>query len=256
MANYRHSEDELITNLKQFAESLGRTPTSTEMEADGPHSSTTYQNRFGSWNNAIQEAGLERTRVQDQVEVECIYCGTPFTKKYSHAQDHSQHFCDEECMGAWESKHYSGEGNPRFNSETVECHYCGSKLQRAEWQLETRKRHFCDGDCRGKWFSETGFVAGENSPRWKGGPAKYGKGWSEEKREAVRERDDRECQVCGLTEDAHLEEFNRKLSVHHIIPARQFDNPEERNSEDNLLSLCLPCHRKWEGIPLRPQSAD
>jgi len=56
------SDEVLLERLKEFAAELGRTPTSTEMDEDGPHTTRTYQNHFGSWNEALDEAGLTRNR--------------------------------------------------------------------------------------------------------------------------------------------------------------------------------------------------
>ena len=53
------SNDVLIENLKEFALGLGHTPTQKEMREKGPHASSTYVSRFGTWNEAVQEAGLE-----------------------------------------------------------------------------------------------------------------------------------------------------------------------------------------------------
>ena len=54
------SEADLLEALRDFAEELGRVPTSSEMwREDGPYSAATYQSYFGSWNEALREAGLE-----------------------------------------------------------------------------------------------------------------------------------------------------------------------------------------------------
>lgn len=56
------SNEELLTELQEFADELGRTPTNDQMDTRGPHSATTYRERFGSWNDALREAGLEVNR--------------------------------------------------------------------------------------------------------------------------------------------------------------------------------------------------
>lgn len=93
---------------------------------------------------------------------------------------------------------------------------------------------------------------GEDHPSWNGGQEPYGRGWSESKKESVRERDARRCRFCGLEEIKHKRKFGEKLHVHHVIPARKFEDPERRNSMENLVTLCKSCHMKWEGIPLVP----
>lgn len=52
------SED-LLDDLRQFAEQLGRTPTTREMREHGPHSEWIYADRFGTWFQALEAAGLD-----------------------------------------------------------------------------------------------------------------------------------------------------------------------------------------------------
>lgn len=54
-----YSNEELLDNLRQFADDLGRSPTQEDMTSEGPHSHTTYLERFGTWNEAVRAAGLE-----------------------------------------------------------------------------------------------------------------------------------------------------------------------------------------------------
>ena len=83
--------------------------------------------------------------------------------------------------------------------------------------------------------SET--LRGERNGRWEGGksfelyPEEF---W--EKREAIRERDGRVCQICG----AHESQLDRRLDVHHI------DGDKQNNDDHNLISLCRECHGKAE----------
>lgn len=95
-------------------------------------------------------------------------------------------------------------------------------------------------------------ISGENHPHWKGGQSPYGEGWTEQKRSQVLERDNHRCQSCGVRASDHQEEHGSGLHIHHIIPASEFSNPAERNDISNLVALCSSCHRKWEGIPVKP----
>jgi len=80
-------------------------------------------------------------------------------------------------------------------------------------------------------------VKGERNGRWEGGksfepyPEEF---W--EKREAIRERDGRVCQICGV----HESQLDRRLDVHHI------DRDKQNNDDYNLVSLCRECHGKAE----------
>jgi DEAD/DEAH box helicase domain-containing protein len=76
---------------------------------------------------------------------------------------------------------------------------------------------------------------------WNADPNKYGPGWPRQ-RQAARERDNYTCQNCGLREEG------RTLEVHHKIPFRAFEHPNEANRLDNLVTLCPTCHRRAEAV--------
>lgn len=52
------TDEEYLEDLREFADELGKPPTKGEMNDDGPHSTTPYYTRWGSWNDALEEAGL------------------------------------------------------------------------------------------------------------------------------------------------------------------------------------------------------
>jgi transposase-like protein len=86
----------------------------------------------------------------------------------------------------------------------------------------------------------------------------YGPNWDEQ-REARLDRDGWECVVCGMTNAEHEKEYNRELNVHHIRPLRKFRDGdsidfEAANAIENLITLCGPCHHKWEGVPVKPET--
>lgn len=172
-----------------------------------------------------------------------------------------KHDCSDVTVGRWLKKHdietrqfgkkapeelqdketlkrlYVDEG--LFGSEIADRVGCGESTVHA-WL------HHHDIDVRDKG------LAGQNNPMWKeetAGPIHYGRGWHEQKRETIRERDDRRCQGCGEPE----ENLPVRLNVHHIRPARSFTDPEKRNDGSNLISLCPFCHGKAEKMaPLLP----
>lgn len=190
----------------------------------------------------------------DRVTVECAWCGTDLDRKPSELSETGVEFCDYQCFGEWRSENIAGTDHHQYVERvTVDCLWCGAEVERKPSQVRDNGRHFCGHDCHGEWRSEN--FQGEGHPRWKGGGhPKYGPGW-QSKRDKVRERDGFECQGCGLTESEHVEEHGTELHVHHIKPFRTFDSREEANKLSNLVTLCLSCHRKYEGIPLKPQLA-
>lgn len=49
----------MLREIDRLVEELGEVPSAAQMSAHGDYSQTTYQRRFGSWNEAIEAAGYE-----------------------------------------------------------------------------------------------------------------------------------------------------------------------------------------------------
>jgi hypothetical protein len=156
-------------------------------------------------------------------ERKCYNCETAFSVKKSIEKK----FCCYEC--SVEDK----KGREEHKWETVECLNCSESFE----ALINYSRKYCSIECRSEHLS------GENSPQWRGGSnAYYGKTFTKQIKEEVREMTDRKCYKCSIDE----EELNRRLDVHHIIPFRIFgiENHKEANRKDNLVALCRQCHMK------------
>jgi endogenous inhibitor of DNA gyrase (YacG/DUF329 family) len=189
-------------------------------------------------------------------ELECDECGSAFEVPPSRSH---KRFCGEECYYEWNT----GENHPNRKEPVIEeCAACGETLELTPWKADRSERSFCDEDCRADWLS--GWASGrftgedhwmyeidpEDHPMYNGGDYSYGPGWNEDKKQAVRERDGYKCAICGTTSEEHYDEYGFALNVHHIVPAREFDDPEKCNDMDNLVTLCKPCHSEYEGLPL------
>lgn len=74
----------------------------------------------------------------------------------------------------------------------------------------------------------------------------YGPNWDDIRLTVLR-RDSARCQQCGLAEHEHIEMYGRSLEIHHKTKFREFDGYEAANSLNNLVTLCLKCHRIREG---------
>ena len=62
-------------------------------------------------------------------------------------------------------------------------------------------------------------------------------------RQEVYERDNFQCQHCGMTQEQHILLFDRKLHIHHVDGKGRHEKIP--NSEiDNLITLCIRCHTK------------
>ena len=87
-------------------------------------------------------------------------------------------------------------------------------------------------------------LRGKKIYNWKGGyEPYYGENWLVQKRKA-RLRDKNICQRCGKTR----EQEKKELSVHHIIPFRNFGlkNYKKANKLNNLITLDKRCHKMVE----------
>lgn len=187
--------------------------------------------------------GKAHPRYVERVEVECSYCGEYFKREEWLANRNGADLCSMDCRKAWRSEIFNGSRHPRWvDRVTVECDNCGSDIEREKREVEQKDNFFCDKECLAEWLEKPDAVDRID----------YGPGWNEEKKETVREKYDRTCQACGDSEEKHLEMYGARLSVHHILPADWFDNPEKRNAVSNLVPLCCVCHKQWEGIPLKP----
>ena len=193
-------------------------------------------------------------------EFECVWCGATGEKQRREVERYERNFCGMDCRAEWQSEKVTGEDHPRYNAATVSCTHCGDGFEVKACLEDEYERHFCDRQCKHEWQRENqkdvdgwGWAAGSDHSMWNGGEYIYGEGWNDEKKRAVRQRDNYECVACGMGNEAHRSKYDRALDVHHIRPARDFDYDAKRNAMNNLVTMCIPCHRKWEGIPLRPE---
>ncbi|MFA9427336.1 homing endonuclease associated repeat-containing protein [Natronorubrum sp. A-ect3] len=251
---------ELVDALHELADNVGGTPTRDQMEEYGKYSEGAYRNEFDSWNAALRELGYEPNRPTDPetVEASCQYCESEEERLASSIQNQDRVFCSPDCLNDWRSEHFCGEDHPLYHRVEVECDVCGKIKIRRPSIVTDREHHFCDSECYSEWcsFERTG----ENHPRWKGGgDVYYGPNWQRQRRKRLQ-IDGFQCQRCSLTREESLNDLNRGLSVHHRTPVRSFYEESERpnwesmNSVDNLVTLCLGCHRTVESWGIQPQT--
>jgi len=82
-------------------------------------------------------------------------------------------------------------------------------------------------------------LTGKNNPNWHGGTSKepYTFDFDAKLKSQIRKRDGNKCQLCGMTNQEHREQYsNYNLSIHHI------DYDKTNNHPSNLITLCKPCH--------------
>jgi hypothetical protein len=169
------------------------------------------------------------------IEVMCANPGCNNTKMVypCHKKAYGHFFCSDKCKGEYRSKVIRGENHPKWKPRIeVSCAFCGENLTITATRKRLYGKSFCNVDCQGKWISEN--KAGSNNANWRGGKSfePYPTTWNFRLREAIRDRDGRECQVCGKAENGE------RLAVHHI------DYEKTNIAPENLVALCHTCHCK------------
>lgn len=260
------SREDLLEELQRLSKIVDGTPRRVDLEMHGKFAEQPYRREFGSWSAALLAAGndyddLNRPgrQVAKRVTVNCTICGVEQERLESQIRSAKNVFCSQDCLHTWRSESFTGESHPLTDRVDVECEWCEEPLSRVPAVDEAREHHFCSYECMGEWRSE--HRSGENAPAWEGGGHLYrGPNWLSQREKAIQ-RDEYTCQRCECTESEHFEEYGRQLSVHHIRPVREFyaeiDNGQpdfnEVNALSNLVTLCVDCHRKIEGLPVTPQ---
>ena len=84
----KFSREELLAHLRTFHEQTGRIPTSKDKVGVNR---TTYEKYFGSWNNAIKEAGFQPPR--NKLVRSCLCCGAQVATTVKE----DKKFCNSSC---------------------------------------------------------------------------------------------------------------------------------------------------------------
>lgn len=137
-----------------------------------------------------------------------------------------------------------GPNHHRWNGgkQQFSCTICDESVTRYPSEV-TGDVVVCSEECRHEWLSNS--FTGDGHPNWKGGGNEaYGTGWNAIRRNAL-ERDGYSCGICGKPKA----EIGRNPDVHHIIPVRAFIESDRHEKTDvhtldNVISLCVACHRK------------
>lgn len=132
--------------------------------------------------------------------------------------------------GRWQIKEGWGiycsigcKGESQKKGRITRCFTCGSDIWRGPGELRKSKseKFFCSKSCQTVWRNK--YYSGPNHPFWKGGINTYRNLLLSTKKKV-------ECVVCK-------ENDARVLQVHHK------DGNHRNNSLDNLVWLCVNCHR-------------
>lgn len=208
------SEEELLEDLENVADKAGRPPTIPLYEECGEYNSGEYHTKFGSWNDALREAGFPINQEWKRNPDDLLSAIRDLSSELGHAPD------------AREFK-----GMTPYTHEACATHF-------GSWNGAVREAGY---------EPNTRFMPPAESPEY------YGPQWKEQRRKAI-ERDGNECFVCKIPGDAYEMFKGYELDVHHLTPIQTFgpfDGPkdpayEEVNRLSNLITLCKSCHTSWE----------
>jgi len=188
--------------------------------------------------------------------VGCSQCGKKIKRWPYQIKNHENFFCSKECEGKWISKNNTGKNHPKYTGKVkVECTVCGKDIEVYPYRLKETEDFLCSDECYSEWQSgPNGPVKGRTNSHFF-----YGLNWYKQ-REKVLERDNYQCQVCGVTQD------QAELHCHHIIKYREYRYPlfkgnpiknsivefnwKRANRMENLITVCNSCHPRVEGMGL------
>jgi hypothetical protein len=273
------TREALLADIRAVAEQVGGEPSKTDYKTHGDHALSTITYRFESWVAAKREAGVydgldagptREELIADLQRVDEEYSGAVTQKLYQEHGEWSKMTVQRRFDGWEDGCQKAGVTRPDMGPRTEDTEALLEDIRQLTEELgrpPTKPEYnemgkFSREMARrrvGSWASavrEAGFEPrkpggqpGEMNGNWEGGyEPYYGENWREQRRKA-RKRDDYECQACGMADADHVSEFGYGLEVHHIKPVRTFDNPEDANYLPNLVTLCTPCHQRYEQLP-------
>lgn len=263
-----HTEDERAEvyreEILRVSRMLGRAPKVAEFREYGDYSTNACESVFGSWNEALQTAGLELNKKQGYTREELldeIHRIADVTGRTPREIDLSEHgeitkrpF--SRVFGSWNAALEAAGYEPNHTNHIPEqdlldeldrlADELGHPPMREEMDALGRfssmpyERHF------GTWTNT--LKAGGYDP-YRENPGEgdrwhiYMAGFTDELKQRVRRRDGQECVDCGMSSGSHKDRFTVDLHVHHLVDPKESSNPAVYNAKRNLETLCILCHR-------------
>jgi len=177
---------------------------------------------YGVWRRGKQF----RKRLVEQESRTCPTCGSQFVVRRTK----TTRFCSRRCY--WEAPR-----PPRPESVREKISKT-NRVQRAAGRVFFSKETLVKSSkVRAERRALGMYKYGGN---WRGGRSfeEYPEAFSFQRKEAIRNRDHRTCQICGRHESQNGGEA---LSVHHI------DGNKKNCEPSNLVALCRACHSRTYG---------
>lgn len=262
-----YDKGDCLDDLQAVADDIGHVPNIPEYTEKGELAVTTVMRRFDSWEEAVLEAGLDKSRIKphnidkqelldDIRQVANVLGETPTKNQMREYGVYSPKPITSR-FGDWTTGLEEAGFEPNVvDPVTVECSECGDEVERYVYNVERSECLFCSQRCYEEW-QQYNKPSGPDHHQYKPNvpdTPSYGANWPRQREKAL-ERDDHTCKRCGISSEEHKEKHGFDLHVHHITPWHKFDDHKERNKLSNLVSLCAACHQKWERLPVKPQMA-
>lgn len=128
------SREALLQAIHDLRAELGHTPRRDEMLEHGAFSEQPYRREFGSWAQAVVEAGCEPHRpsryTPEYVRVSCNWCGDTDEVLASQLKNQDNWYCSVGCYAKWQAKNVVGEDHPQYSRVPVTWDYCGDSFRR------------------------------------------------------------------------------------------------------------------------------
>ncbi|MHC4267863.1 MAG: homing endonuclease associated repeat-containing protein [Planctomycetota bacterium] len=211
------SEKELLNDLKEVAKKLNKSSlTQFEYNKNGKFNHKTMHNRFGSWLNAIEKAGLNRkTNIGTSVTDEELYNNI-----------------EEVWIKLGRQPKYEEVKQPlsKYHSCTYERHFGGWRKSLEKFVEYINKEKVL--------ITENLRSIKKNSKRYK-----TSKSINLRLRFIVMRRDDFKCRICGRSPATQT---GLELQVDHIVP---WSKGGETFIE-NLQTLCFDCNQGKSNLPM------
>lgn len=131
--------------------------------------------------------------------------------------------------------------NSNYKYEVKKCEYCGDTYYTHKSSAQQRRHcsQYCSNQNPDSNFSRRQYdnATAQYTPDWPG------------VRQAVLDKDNNQCVICQYDHS----DRDRDLVVHHIIPSAEYNDPDDSETFDNLVTLCRPCHNSIEREPVSDQ---
>lgn len=198
---------------------------------------------------------------QKKIELPCKICGT--TTQINQSARNLPVYCSPNCRKKkhhikcviCEKMFYTSHHDSKTCSKPCACKLVSQKIvkytcssckevyERPSSLVRTKTNNFCSRKCASKHFS----IGRLNTSQ------RYGKDWH-----IIRENRLRFDHYTCLSCMKHNSELDVRLEVHHVIPIKEFEQPDDGNYKENLRTLCSTCHHKVEKgkIPCPPHTVD